>query len=190
MGFKILMSLFGESLKPTVNDSSLQEFMDASKHYQRRHLLIFCKDGDVARVKESAREDHHVYNNLSDRQTLKNLDALKLNAVLCVTDPQHMRGFDYRSPVRGINLLLMRKFDHERDLIQALWRVGRQSDPYVRFKRRGMNLIDELTNSRYVDKLSQAHSKKGRGQQQQASLVQQPMPTVQLFEVSGIDRSI
>ena len=51
--------------------------------------------------------------NESQTSCLKNLEAIAESHILIVTDPELMRGFDYRSSV-GIELLIATSFEHQR----------------------------------------------------------------------------
>ena len=53
-----------------------------------------------------------------------------------------MRGIDYRSEKIGANLFLASSFANQRDVMQALGRVGRNGDPCARYGLKGVDLID------------------------------------------------
>ena len=60
-----------------------------------------------------------------------------------------MRGFDYRAPDNGISLVIARSFTTERELHQAMVRVGRHGD---KCKRYNVAEVDEI-NKEENDKL-------------------------------------
>lgn len=90
---------------------------------------------------------NRVLYNLADHEKLANILSLGRAPILVVTDPDLMRGFDYRCS-KGIHLYMLRQVKCHRDWIQALMRVGRNNDPCERFT--------SLPSDSYID--SNAHS--------------------------------
>lgn len=60
-----------------------------------------------------------------------------------------MRGFDYRSPMKGITLIIAASFEHQRQATQGLNRVGRFSDPCRRMILKDIPLIDKTKEMTY-----------------------------------------
>ena len=73
--------------------------------------------------------------------------------ILLISDPQMMRGLNYRSSV-GIDQYLDRPFKTKRDSLQAQGRVGRFTDKCARFRTID-KLVDEGLKSEYLKTLHQ-----------------------------------
>ena len=71
------------------------------------------------------------------------------NACLIVTDPELMRGIDYRAAIGkdtesdGIDLLVARSFNSPREVEQGLSRVGRYNEPSGRYSIASVCLLDQ-----------------------------------------------
>jgi len=75
-------------------------------------------------------------------------------AVLVITKEELMRGHDYRAPKKGLKLLIAVRFSHERGARQGLGRVGRQNDPFLRFRIKGVDkLVDTAKELAFTAKL-------------------------------------
>ena len=82
---------------------------------------------------------------LTDASTLRHCDKRQDGdryTTYIVSDEALTRGTDWRSPDVGMALVLDRGFESERDLQQALARVGRFGDRAVRVKSNNVELID------------------------------------------------
>jgi hypothetical protein len=66
-----------------------------------------------------------------------------------------MRGFDYRSPTKGITLIIAASFDHQRQATQGFARVGRFGDPCKRFILKDVPLVDKAKEITYQSGLFQ-----------------------------------
>ena len=70
--------------------------------------------------------------------------------VVLTTSPVAMRGFDFRAPSNGINLLICVSSQHERQYLQALFRVGRHGDKCARYLVQGVECIDPEKKADYT----------------------------------------
>ena len=69
-------------------------------------------------------------------QLLRQVDqsrVCEMFRILVVDDTQIMRGTDFRAPSTGIALVMSRGLESERDVQQALGRVGRFGEKCVRY---------------------------------------------------------
>jgi hypothetical protein len=64
-----------------------------------------------------------------------------------------MRGFDYRSPLLGLNLVIQKPFETHRHLQQGICRVGRYGERCTRLLVKGVQLIDKEAQLRYMTQL-------------------------------------
>ena len=82
---------------------------------------------------------------LTDPSTLRQCDKRQDGdryTTFIISDEALTRGSDWRSPDVGMALVLDRGFESQRDLQQALARVGRFGDRAVRVKSNNVELID------------------------------------------------
>ena len=70
-----------------------------------------------------------------------------------VTDRMVMIGIDFKSPTTGMNLILDRGLESEREAVQALSRVGRYGERCVRMITSLASLIDETLHQGLVKRL-------------------------------------
>ena len=95
--------------------------------------VSFRSNGDTVYVNNcdanKARLTSDVLEHLHDLEKLR----LRKYPILLISDPQYMRGYNYRSAI-GINLFICRGFKTARDVLQAKGRVGRYHDPCERFR--------------------------------------------------------
>ena len=86
---------------------------------------------------------------LTDASTLRQCDKRQEGdryTTYIMSDEALTRGSDWRSPDVGMALVLDRGFESQRDLQQALARVGRFGDRAVRVKSSHVELIDPKLN--------------------------------------------
>ena len=65
-----------------------------------------------------------------------------------------MRGIDYRSYTGSIMFVVAAPFENYREAMQALQRVGRYGDSYIRMRVEGVELIDSDLEHAYNGSLS------------------------------------
>ena len=65
-----------------------------------------------------------------------------------------MRGIDYRSYSGSITFIVAASFDNYREAMQALQRVGRYGDKYIRLRVEGVPLIDSDLEHAYNGRLA------------------------------------
>lgn len=82
-----------------------------------------------------------------------------LDKVMVVTDPELMRGFDYRCK-SGIDLLICRPFDHDRAYEQGIGRVGRYDEPSKLFIVPGICQIDAEKQLQHMTQLAKLVERK------------------------------
>lgn len=141
-------SLFPAFVMTTAKEIELHDFLKREVNGQIPHRLIYCTDLQMADQREKI--SGIVWVNMSDLEKVSRLDKFGEPVTLFVTNEHLMRGVDYRSPERGIELLLCRDFQHERDVSQAMGRVGRYLDYGERFKLPKLALIDEKKKAELV----------------------------------------
>ena len=95
---------------------------------------------------------------LTDYNFLKTLDDIKYRAEdgsypLLVSVNFGMRGLDFRTLETGIALFICTSFEHQRDAIQGLNRVGRFGEQCTRYLVDGVALIDEKRSSAHCAKV-------------------------------------
>jgi hypothetical protein len=115
--------------------------------------MVYCDSKDIPTVKSQLPIDFEVLINEKNVETLRNLDKLK-NTILIVTEMDLMRGVDYRAYMRGMELYLMKGFQHERDRDQGLGRVGRFDEAGLRFKMPGLAIIDKHLKNQYLARIN------------------------------------
>ena len=89
-------------------------------------------------------------------QLLRQVDQSRVGEmfrILVVDDPQIMRGTDFRAPSTGIALVMSRGLESERDVQQALGRVGRFGEKCVRYSVENVQLVDEDQHIKFRKKL-------------------------------------
>ena len=118
---------------------TLEEFLSYKAPVLNPIKMVICTVEIATQIK--AKVTDRVLENEKDSSVLANLDA-KPGYLLIITDEVLMRGFDYRAPTNGIELLLARDFACERHLVQALGRVGRHYDPCRRFRLTGLTPVN------------------------------------------------
>ena len=69
--------------------------------------------------------------------------------LVIATDPDAMRGVDYRAPLTGITLLIGKSFANAREADQGLKRVGRFKDSCQRIAIDGTPLVDPELEASY-----------------------------------------
>lgn len=97
-----------------------------------------------------------VSDDLVDEASLKHLDSQvngKYGLVVC-NDTFGLRGIDYRAPRHGITLVIAASFSNQRELRQALSRVGRYGDPCERVSFVA-TAVDENKELAYKSRLMQ-----------------------------------
>ena len=62
--------------------------------------------------------------------------------LLIATDDVYMRAIDYRAPDTGMSLVIAKSFNHSRQSLQGLGRVGRNGDKCNRVRLENVELVD------------------------------------------------
>jgi len=123
-----------------------------------------CKviqDDDIINVNDKvlANLEKRVHTNATNSSYLDMNQALASTyPVLVATKPEFMRAIDYRAPTLGMVLIIAKPFDHTRQLLQGLGRVGRNGDESRRVKLQSIDLIDIDKNMTYLSNLTAFHS--------------------------------
>ena len=92
--------------------------------------------------------------NCEETERLCKLDLIAHTTVLIVTKPLLMRGFDYRAPKMGIELLIAKSFENQRAYEQGLGRVGRNRDPCKRFLLEKLDPVDKAIQNQLSNRLN------------------------------------
>jgi hypothetical protein len=94
-----------------------------------------------------------------DDELLRTLDNRSdsdgLHTLVVTSSSFGMRGFDYRAPTKGITLIIATSFEHHRQAVQGLNRVGRFGDPCKRLILKDIALVDENKERAYQSVLFQ-----------------------------------
>ena len=113
---------------------TLQDLFEDGLDQMARFIYIDSLSSDLY-SNVAAYAGHKQLTLLCDVDDLELLRSLTKEHVVVVTKKHLMRGYDYRCKT-GIAILLARKMDSQKALLQALGRVGRYGSKYVR-------LVDE-----------------------------------------------
>ena len=134
------------------------EFLDSSREAAK---LVYTKDeAKVKTLKETGTtKDLKVRVDITDMRELRSLTK---NDMLIITNPDLLRGFDYKSnATEGINLLMMSPVSSTRSLQQALGRVGRYHQPGKRFRWNDVTaLVDVRENDMIIRAINTSNAPK------------------------------
>ena len=134
------------------------EFLDSSREAAK---LVYTKDeAKVKTLKETGMtKDLKVRVDITDMRELRSLTK---NDMLIITNPDLLRGFDYKSnATEGINLLMMSPVSSTRSLQQALGRVGRYHQPGKRFRWNDVTvLVDVRENDMIIRAINTSNAPK------------------------------
>jgi hypothetical protein len=110
-------------------------------------ILLFCKEDLI--VKLAAEGIEHLLVEQMELDELRRLN-LKLTSgcypLLVTSDPDVMRGYDFRSQKVGMILCIAKSFASMRDANQGMGRVGRFGESAQRFKLQSVSLVDDVKN--------------------------------------------
>ena len=84
---------------------------------------------------------------------LKDGSTVSVYPLIVATSSFGLRGDDYRSHI-GITLIVAKSFDHERDAIQAMNRVGRWDEPFRRIVAGDIAIVDSKSAFAYSTALN------------------------------------
>ena len=120
------------------------------------------QDDDIINVNDKvlANLEKRVHKNATNSSYLDHMNQALASSypVLVATKPEFMRAIDYRAPTLGMVLIIAKPFDHTRQLLQGLGRVGRNGDESRRVKLQSIDLIDIDKNMTYLSNLTAFHS--------------------------------
>ena len=105
-----------------------------------------------------------------DEKDLEKLKHLTNDDLLFITDPDLLRGVDYRADedanvAEGLSIMIMESLPTKRAFLQAMGRVGRCNESYLRFVWDGLvNEVDLELESHIRARLHQATPQRGHEQ--------------------------
>ena len=98
-------------------------------------VLVYCNDELADAINKAAENSIEITGDTSYK-FIRQLDSKHASGnyhLLYTKEQATMRGLDYRAPVNGISLVIAKSFVTERDLNQAMVRVGRHGDKCTRY---------------------------------------------------------
>ena len=118
--------------------------------YSETEFMDDLEDNEIKYTMIDEEVDHDLLSTGLDKRDENNLFKL-----LVIVDPDAgLRGLDYRAPYHGILMLVLRSFQHPRQMRQAALRVERWKDSGYRRILKEVPLIDRLEEMEYNKKLA------------------------------------
>ncbi len=103
--FKICDSLMKKPMMPAPRETILKAFFELCEGFTRPFTkLVYCEEDKFESILDVIGQ-RKLYVNESDSEIIEHLDTTPPGTVLVVTDPDLMRGFNYRA-AHGIALLM------------------------------------------------------------------------------------
>ena len=103
--FKICDSLMKKPMMIAPRETTLKAFLELCEGFTRPFTkLVYCEEDKVETIRDITGQSK-IYVNESDSEIIEHLDTTPPGTVLVVTDPDLMRGFDYRA-AHGIAFLM------------------------------------------------------------------------------------
>ena len=154
LGFKFFQSTFKKPISLKPDATTLEDFFAKVGHINEPIRIVYCEESFVDDVKKVAGDGFIIRMNEENAEILVGLDMVP-GQVLIVTDPDLMRGIDYRAPSCGIHLLIARAFQHTRAARQGLGRVGRQGDKFERKRLDTLvDIVDKNLEAAFIGNLN------------------------------------
>ena len=145
MGFKILEDQDSSPKNYEVKViSDLHKYID--EHITHQPVLVYCTDEQKENLNQDNRFQKKVSNEeILDDEVMQHLQRKYDGAylLLIATEDKYMRAIDYRAPDTGIALVIARPFNHSRQSLQGLGRVGRNGDKCNRVRLANVELVDK-----------------------------------------------
>ena len=122
-------------------------------------VVIYTRETQVQKLKDRV-HGARMLTLETGPQFLRNLEQRTnddCHEVLITADPRVMRGVDLRGGVKGICLILDCGMESEREVYQALHRVGRQGERCERYVTNGTRALDVEQHLAFKQRLVAIH---------------------------------